>query len=686
MAAAVAAAAVAEQRLSNDPLLQPFRLKHLSLRNRVMSTSHAISYGEDAKPTDRYQRYHEEKAKGGIALTMFGGSTNVSADSASVFGQLHAGSDDVIPHFQAFAERIHKHGAALMVQLSHLGARTHWRADHWLPVVAPSRFREPLHRAIAREMDREDILRIVRDFGQAARRCREGGLDGLEVLAHGHLVGQFWSPHYNQRTDDFGGSLRNRCRFGLMVFEEMRRQAGDDYIMGIRTAMGEGFEGGLSDDECLEINRIFQDSGLIDFFNVNYGRIDTAIGMASGMPGMQLGLSPNLVRAGKFKREVKLPVFHACRITDMATARHAIRDGLVDMIGMTRAHIADPHIVNRIAAKQEERIRPCVGATYCSWQRRCIHNPSIGREAELPHEVEPALRKRKVVVVGAGPAGLEAARVAALRGHDVTLFEAAPRAGGQVLLATTVPSRRELIGIVDWRVAEIERMGVRIRYNTYAGAAEVAEENPDVVLVATGGLPDRDERVPGAEHRLSVWEALEDPSALQGDVLIYDGTGQIHAPTLAEVLAPRVASLTFVTRDMQPLQELSHLDRPFILKRLYSAGVTFRTDLRLRAVERAGNGYEAVLTNEFSDQVTRLACDRVVIEAGVVPVTELYDSLRGGSRNNGITDMDALLEGRVQDRASNPAGGFDLHLIGDALAARDIHTAVLDSYRLCRVL
>lgn len=244
-----------------------------------------------------------------------------------------------------------------MVQFSHLGARTHWRADHWLPVVAPSRFREPLHRAIAREMDREDILRIVRDFGEAARRCREGGLDGLEVLAHGHLA-EFWSPHYNQRTDDFGGSLRNRCRFGLMVFEEMRRQAGDDYIMGIRTAMGEGFEGGLSDDECLEINRIFQDFGLIDFFNVNYGRIDTAIGMASGMPGMQLGLSPNLVRAGKFKREVKLPVFHACRITDMATARHAIRDGLVDMIGMTRAHIADPHIVNRIRVRKKNASAP----------------------------------------------------------------------------------------------------------------------------------------------------------------------------------------------------------------------------------------------------------------------------------------------------------------------------------------
>lgn len=158
--------------MKNDPLLQPFRLKHLRLKNRVMSTSHAISYQEDFKPKQQYQLYHEEKAKGGIALTMFGGSTNVAPDSASVFGQLHAGYDDIIPYFQAFSARIHKHGAAIMCQLSHLGGRTHWRADHWLPVVAPSRYREPLHRAVSKEMDRHDIARIVKSFGQAARRCK----------------------------------------------------------------------------------------------------------------------------------------------------------------------------------------------------------------------------------------------------------------------------------------------------------------------------------------------------------------------------------------------------------------------------------------------------------------------------------------------------------------------------------
>lgn len=259
---------------SSDPLLQPFQLKHLRLKNRVMSTSHAISYGEEGKPKARYQLYHEEKAKGGIALSMFGGSSTISPDSPSIFGQLDVSDDSVIPYFQEFSDRLHKHGCALMCQLTHMGRRTSSYAGNWLPIIAPSRKREPLKRCFPREMDEHDIARVVKDYGEAAFRCKEGGLDGLELIAGGHLIGQFLSPLANARTDKYGGSLENRMRFPLMVFEEVRRRTGDDYIVGIRTQMGEGEDGLTRGDSRLVAEKL-QAEGLVDFFNLNFGRMDT---------------------------------------------------------------------------------------------------------------------------------------------------------------------------------------------------------------------------------------------------------------------------------------------------------------------------------------------------------------------------------------------------------------------------
>ena len=239
---------------SNDPLLQPFQLKHLTLKNRVMSTSHACGLEEDGgMPGDTYQRYHQEKARGGLALTMFGGSSYVAEDSTWASGQLNLGTDRVVPYLQSFAERIHGEGAAIMIQISHLGRRGETNTQNWLPTMAPSVVRETGHRSFPKEMDRHDIDRVVTAFGDAALRCKEGGLDGLETMTAGHLIGQFFSPITNKRTDDFGGSLENRCRFGLMVHEEIRRRVGDQFIVGMRYLIDETMAGGLSFDDCLEI-------------------------------------------------------------------------------------------------------------------------------------------------------------------------------------------------------------------------------------------------------------------------------------------------------------------------------------------------------------------------------------------------------------------------------------------------
>jgi 2,4-dienoyl-CoA reductase-like NADH-dependent reductase (Old Yellow Enzyme family)/thioredoxin reductase len=677
------------EEASGDPLLQPFRIRHLTLRNRVMSTSHAIAFHDGARPTLRYQLYHAEKAKGGIGLTMFGGSSNIAPDSATVFGQLYVGNDDVIPHFRQFSERVHGHGSALMCQVTHLGGRTHWRADHWLPVLAPSRSREKLHRAIAKEMDRHDIERVVRAFGEAARRCREGGLDGLEVMASGHLVGQFWTSRINRRKDEYGGSLENRCRFGLRVFEEIRRQAGDDFLVGLRMSMGFFGEEGLSpedaDDagEYQEIARLYDRSGLLDFMNLNYSRNDTELGLARAMPGMELPVAPYLSKVAEFRKALTLPVFHACRVIDVASARHAVREGIVDMIGMTREHIADPHLVAKIQAGQEDRIRPCVGAAYCSWHTRCIHNPSTGQEARYPHEIAPALVRRKVVVVGAGPGGLEAARVAAERGHEVVVFEAAPVAGGQLRLAALAPSRRDMIGIVDWRVGEAERLGVRFHYNIFADEDTILAERPDYVVLATGGVPDRLEEMPGSELCLPVTEALADPARCQGTVLIFDGTGTIHAASAAEVLLRREVAIVYASPDRAVLQETASMSRPLQLRQLYRGGARLLADHALIGVARASNRLLARLANELTGEVEELLCDTVLVEHGTVPTGELYEELRARAVNDGVTDVDALAAGRTQPFLPS-AEGFVLHRIGDAVASRDVYAAIFDAYRLCR--
>ena len=253
-------------------------------------------------------------------------------------------------------------------------------------------------------------------YADAAYRCREGGLDGVETVTGGHLIGQFLSPRTNQRTDAFGGSTANRARFGLMVHEAIRRRVGDAFLVGIRFVVDEeGFtEDGIDFDECVRLARLFEAEGTLDFFNAIFGRMDTDLALAEhNMPGMSQPLTPFLATVGAFKRETRLPVFHAARIPDVASARHAIAEGLLDMVAMTRAHMADPQIVNKLMRGEEERIRPCVGASYCMYKKtNCIHNPATGREQTMP-QVDPpppapgparGRRRRR-------PGGLEAARV-----------------------------------------------------------------------------------------------------------------------------------------------------------------------------------------------------------------------------------------------------------------------------------
>jgi 2,4-dienoyl-CoA reductase-like NADH-dependent reductase (Old Yellow Enzyme family) len=669
---------------TKDPLLQPFQLRHLTLKNRIMSTSHTMLYAVDGAPQQRYQLYHEERAKGGLALTMFGGSSAVTQDSATATGVVNLTSDSVIPHFREFAERIHQYDCALMCQITHLGRRANTKTWDWLPTVSASRSRE-VGGSFPKVMDHDDIHRIVKCYGEAALRCKEGGLDGCEVVGQAHLPEQFWSPAWNWRSDEFGGTLENRLRFGFMVLEEIRRKVGDEFIVGIRIAIDQNLVGGLSKEDCLEIAQIHERSGLVDFLNLNYGRVDTEIDYINLMPGMSAPTATYLDLVQEFTRDLKLPTFHACRIIDAATARHAIRENIVDMVGMTRAHISDPHIVEKIANGEESRIRPCVGATFCMDHRTCIHNPSTGREASLPHRVPGTAARKRVVVVGGGPAGLEAARVCALRGHEVILLEALDHLGGQVVLAAKAGWRREIGGVTDWLEGEVHHLDVDVRFSSYADHDTVTGLNPDIVIIATGGLPDL-EWLEGHEHCDSVWDILNGSKKVRETVLLYDELGDHAGASCAEVLADKGAKVELVFRGHQAAQISGYCNYPIYLKHFYEKGILLTPDRRLKKVEKIGRQLRSTFQNELTGQAEERLTDQVVVEHGTVPLDDIYKELRAESCNNGSVDIDKLLAGQPQSSANERANGYELYRVGDAVSCRDIHCAILDSRRLCKDL
>ena len=677
-----------------DPVLQPFELKALTLRNRIVSTSHAPGYAEHGKPTLMYQRYHEEKIKGGAAMTMFGGSSNVAPDSASVFGgQIYVGNDTIIPHFQAFSGRIHQHGGALICQITHMGRRTVWNADNWLPTIAPSRVREPQHRSFPKEMEPEDIDRVIRAYAEAARRCRDGGLDGIELIAHGHLLDQFFSPITNRRVDSYGGSLINRIRFSLEVLEAVRGAVGPDYIVGLRMGGGERRDGGLTERDCIDIAKMHADTGRLDYLNLVFGRVATDLELAENiMPGMDAPLAPFLDNVRRFKAAVTLPIVHACRINDLPTARHAVAEGIVDLIGMTRAHLADPYLVSKLIEGREESIRPCVGAGYCidslfqTGLARCVHNPAIGREETLPQKIVTRTTKpRRVVVVGAGPAGLEAARVLSIRGHEVVLLEAAAELGGQIVLASKASWRRDMIGIRDWLSAQVVDAGADVRLNQLADKQMVLGLRPDIVIIATGGVPDTDV-IDESQYVCSVWDVLSGQVKPSGQVLMYDDAGRHEAASAVNFLVDKGCEVELVTPDRLAAAETGGMNFPIYLRRFYSQGVRITPDTQLEHVEPSGNRLSAVLRNHYSGEEERRQVDHVVVEHGTLPVDELYFELKADSMNLGSIDLDRLIAGQSPERVLNAAGSYQLFRVGDAVSSRDIHAALYDSLRLCLTL
>ncbi len=677
--------------MSNDPLLQPYQLAHLTLRNRIITTSHEPAYGDDGMPKDRYRLYHLARAKAGVAMVMTAGSASVSRDSPPVFSNLLVWKDEVVPWMKRLTDDCHEAGAAVMIQLSHLGRRTRWDKADWLPVVAPGPSREPSHRAFPKVIEDWDIDRIVQDYADAAERMAAAGVDGVEFECYGHLMDQFISPLTNALDGPYGGpSLDNRLRFAMDILTACRKRVGPKVLLGMRYVADEDAPGGIPADEGVEMARRFKASGLVDFVNIIRGRIHTDAALTDVIPVQGMRSAPHLDLAGRIKAEVGLPTLHAARIPDVATARHAVASGQVDLVGMTRAHMADPALVRKIVEGREHDIRPCVGATYCldriyqGGMALCIHNPATGREGTMPHDIAPAAVRKKVVVVGAGPGGLEAARVAAERGHDVTVFEAAPRAGGQVLLTAQTKRRSEMIGIIDWRMDQCTAKGVKFHFNTWAEASDITSLSPDVVIVATGGLPQPVGLEAGEDLCVQAWDILSGDVKPGSNVLLYDDAGDHTAMQTAEVLANSGATVEVMTPDRSFAPEVMGMNLVPYMRSLQGKSVTFTVTYRLRGAARDGNRLAATIGSDYiTDLGQQKHYDQIVVNHGTAPNAGLYFDLKPQSENRGAVDYAALIDGRPQPVGDGPKG-FRLYRIGDAVESRNTHAAIYDALRLMK--
>ncbi len=683
-----------------EALFRPLKINQLTIRNRVVSTAHAEVYATDnGMTTERYVKYYEEKAKGGCGLSICGGSSVVSIDSPqSWWSSVNLSTDRIIPHFQNLADAVHKHGGKIMIQISHMGRRSRWDGEHWPNLMSPSGIREPVHRATCKTIEVEEIERVIADFAQAARRAKEGGLDGVELSAvHQHLIDQFWSPRVNKRTDQWGGAFENRMRFGMEVLKAVRDEVGRDFAVGIRICGDEFHPDGLNQDDMKQIAKYYNDTGLLDFFGVVGSGCDTHNTLANVIPNMSYPPEPFLHLAAGIKEVVDVPVIHAQNIKDPNQAERILEAGYVDFVGMTRAHIADPHIIAKIKMNQVDQIRQCVGANYCIDRQYqgldvlCIQNAATSREhMGLPHLIEKTTGAiRKVLVIGGGPGGMEAARVAAERGHAVTLIEKTSELGGQITLAARAPQRDQIAGITRWYALELARLGVELCLDTIADAAMVRDLRPDVCILATGGIPFLEQNPEwGFDNGLVVssWDILSGRVDPGENVLVYDTICEFSGMSVADYLAAKGSQVELVTDDIKPGVGIGGTTFPTYYRSLYEREVIMSSDLVLDKVYAEGNKKVAVLENEYTGQQEERVVDQIVIENGTRPDEALYYELKEGSVNRGQIDVDALFACQAQPALHDSGSGMILWRLGDCVSQRNTHAAIYDALRLCKDL
>ena len=647
-------------------LLSPIRIGPKRLRCRVLVTAHEIRLGDGRIPGPRYAAYHQARARGGAGLQITGCTAIHHTGGLGSGGALANVDDSIVDGYRTLSGAVHEEGGVILAQLGHSAATTH-ATEPGAPVWAPSAVAGELMRRgqRAHAMSAGEIAEIVAAFGAAAERSRKGGMDGVEILAaFGFLVAAFLSPVANRRTDDYGGSLENRMRFCREVVSAVRDAVGPDGIVGLRIPGDELVEGGLELEEMKAVARAIESDGKVDYLNVIAGTNMDRLLRAEHWPPTPArhGLFVHL--AAGIRSAVGLPVFTVGRITDPVQAERILADGEADMVGMTRAHVADPELIAKLREGRLDDIRPCVGANVCirnGLEGRsigCIHNPQAGRELTWGDPV-PADRSLDVAVVGGGPAGLEAARVAALRGHRVTLHEQSEHLGGQLRAWTRLASKRELRRIVDWQQRQLERLQVRIRLGHRVASAEDLG-GAEVVVLASGARPGPVSVEGAAVHGVSLCTAhdvLDSEPVSVAPSLVWDRAGGGAAVSAAEHLAESGCRVVLVTPSMAVADDVDVTNRVPLYRRLYERSVEMLPNSEIARVEADG----VAVTNVYTGRESTISgIERVV----VCNAAEACDELAGTLRKDGLR---VLMAGdSVSPRE------VDVAMAEGALAAREI--------------
>ena len=645
-------------------LLSPIKLRHTLVRNRTVLAAHQTNFAEDNLPSERHLRYYARRARGGVGLIVMEQQI-VHPSDHPYQGAIFGFDERVVPRYRRIAEAVKGHGAHVLAQLNHNGLQSSGNLSQ-RSVWAPSPFPDVISREVPKQMEAEDIQEVVEGFGRVAGHAREGGLDGVEInISERSLIRQFLSPLTNHRSDQYGGSLDNRIRFCYEVIDAVREALGQDLILGIRLCGDELAPwAGLTPEHSREIASRLAATGKIDYISVSPGSIYS---LHMAWPSMHVPPDYALPLAAGVKEVVDVPVFATGRIYDHLQAEEILEKGWADMLELTRALIADPDFVNKVRQGYLEDIRPCV---YCNQDcvvsshlnppLRCIYNPEVGCEAELDEgTIQPARRKRQVVVIGGGVAGLEVARVAALRGHRVVLYEKEGELGGQVAIAARGPGRAEFGKIARYLADQVERLGVEIRLGVEVSPELIEEACPDAVVVATGSRS-RTLKIPGAEQRnvVHMRDVLRGKAEVGNRVVVIDETGSYAAASVAELLADQGRQVEMVTEDMFVSAELAQtFDLGLWYQRALSKGIAFSPQTRVREV----SGDTVVAADVFSQEERRIeGVDTVVLALYSEPNQELYFALK--------------------------ERGVEVYRVGDCIAPRGVSQAVLDGNRVGRTL